>query len=139
MSETSPIRLRSVLYMPGANERALEKAKGLAVDALILDLEDAVAPAAKAEARDRVAAAAQDYPGKVVTIRANAIGTQWHEADVTVAGRAGADAVVIPKVNSVKDVQGVERILEAAGAPDSTKIWAMIESPAARSPRPPGA
>jgi citrate lyase subunit beta/citryl-CoA lyase len=131
MSETSPIRLRSVLYMPGANERALEKAKDLAADALILDLEDAVAPSAKAEARDRVAAAAHDYPAKTVTIRANAIGTEWHDADVAAAAQAGPDAIVIPKVNRVADVLGVERALEAAGAPDSTKIWAMIESPAA--------
>jgi citrate lyase subunit beta / citryl-CoA lyase len=131
MSETSPIRLRSVLYMPGANERALEKAKDLPADALILDLEDAVAPAAKQEARERVAAAAHNYPGKIVTIRANSIGTQWHDADVAVAGKAGPDAIVVPKVNSVADVRGVEAALEAAGAPDSTKIWAMIESPAA--------
>jgi citrate lyase subunit beta/citryl-CoA lyase len=131
MSETSPTRLRSVLYMPGANERALEKAKGLPADALILDLEDAVAPAAKAEARERVAAAVHSYPGKVVTIRTNSIGTQWHDADVAVAGRAGPDAIVVPKVNSVADVLGVEAALTAAGAPDTTKIWAMIESPVA--------
>ena len=131
MSETSPIRLRSVLYMPGANERALEKAKGLSADALILDLEDAVAPSAKAEARERVAAAAHDYGDTFVTIRVNSIGTEWHDADVAVAGAAGPDAIVIPKVNRVADVLGVQRALEAAGAPDSTKLWAMVESPAA--------
>ncbi len=131
MSETSPIRLRSVLYMPGANERALEKAKDLPADALILDLEDAVAPAAKAEARDRVTAAVGDYPNRTVTIRANAIGTEWHDADVAAVGQAGPDAIVIPKVNRAADVLGVERALEAAGAPETTKIWAMIESPAA--------
>jgi citrate lyase subunit beta/citryl-CoA lyase len=119
--------------MPGANERALEKAKDLPADALILDLEDAVAPAAKAEARERVAAAAAagSYPGKTVTIRVNAIGTEWHAEDVAVAGVAGPDAIVVPKVGSVADVLGVERMLEAAGAPDTTKLWAMIESPAA--------
>jgi citrate lyase subunit beta/citryl-CoA lyase len=131
MSETSPIRLRSVLYMPGANERALEKAKGLPADALILDLEDAVAPSAKAEARERVAAAAASYPEKTVTIRVNAIGTEWHEGDVAAAAAAGPGAVVIPKVNRAADVLGVERALEAAGAPGRTQIWAMIESPAA--------
>ncbi|HET9075110.1 MAG TPA: CoA ester lyase [Solirubrobacteraceae bacterium] len=131
MSETSPIRLRSVLYMPGANERALEKAKGLPADALILDLEDAVAPAAKAEARDRVCAAAGQYPNKTVTIRVNSIGTQWHDADVAAAGAAGPDAIVVPKVGSVEDVLRVERALVAAGAPASTKLWAMIESPEA--------
>ncbi|WP_249009902.1 CoA ester lyase [Conexibacter sp. DBS9H8] len=131
MSETSPIRLRSVLYMPGANERALEKAKGLAADALILDLEDAVAPAAKEEARERVAAAVGAYPSKTVTIRVNAIGTRWHARDVEVAGQAGPDAIVVPKVGSVADVLGVADALEAAGAPERTAIWAMIESPAA--------
>jgi citrate lyase subunit beta/citryl-CoA lyase len=131
MSETSPTRLRSVLYMPGANARALEKAKDLPADALILDLEDAVAPAAKAEARERVTAAVSNYADKTVTIRVNSIGTEWHDADVAAAGAAGPDAIVVPKVNSVADVLGVERALEAAGAPDHTKIWAMIESPAA--------
>jgi citrate lyase subunit beta/citryl-CoA lyase len=131
MSETSPTRLRSVLYMPGANARALEKAKDLPADALILDLEDAVAPPAKAEARERVTAAVSNYAEKTVTIRVNSIGTEWHDADVAAAGAAGPDAIVVPKVNSVADVLGVERALEAAGAPDRTKIWAMIESPAA--------
>jgi citrate lyase subunit beta/citryl-CoA lyase len=131
MPDIPPTRLRSVLYMPGANERALEKAKELPADALILDLEDAVAPAAKAEARERVAAAAHDYPGKVVTIRVNSIGTEWHDADVARAGQAGPDAIVVPKVGSVADVRGVEAALEAAGAPASTMIWAMIESPGA--------
>jgi citrate lyase subunit beta/citryl-CoA lyase len=131
MSETSPIRLRSVLYMPGANERALEKAKDLPADALILDLEDAVAPAAKADARARVAAACHSYPGKTVAIRVNSIGAEWHEADVAAAGQAGPDAVLIPKVNSVEEVLGVQAKLESAGAPETTMIWAMVESPAA--------
>jgi citrate lyase subunit beta/citryl-CoA lyase len=131
MSETSPIRLRSVLYMPGANERALEKAKDLPADALILDLEDAVAPAAKAEARARVAAAVANYPNKTVTIRTNAIGTEWHDADIAAVAGAGPDAVVIPKVNHAADVLAVERALIGAGAPERTRIWAMIESPAA--------
>jgi citrate lyase subunit beta/citryl-CoA lyase len=131
MSESSPIRLRSVLYMPGANERALEKAQGLAADALILDLEDAVAPSAKAEARERVTGAVANYPARTVTIRTNAIGTEWHDDDVAAAAQAGPAAVVIPKVSSAADVLGVERALEAAGAPEHTRIWAMIESPAA--------
>ncbi|MBO0767305.1 MAG: CoA ester lyase [Solirubrobacterales bacterium] len=131
MSETSPTRLRSVLYMPGANERALEKAKGLPADALILDLEDAVAPAAKAEARERVAAVCHDYPGKTVAIRVNSIGTEWHDADVAAAAKAGPDAILIPKVNSVEELLGVEKAVNAAGAPQSTKLWAMVESPQA--------
>jgi citrate lyase subunit beta / citryl-CoA lyase len=124
---------RSVLYMPGANERALEKAKTLPADALILDLEDAVAPDAKEEARDRVCAAAAsgEYGHREVTIRANGIGTQWHDADVTAIATSGAAAIVIPKVNTADDVRAVEAALVAAGAPDDLAIWAMIETPQA--------
>ena len=124
---------RSVLYMPGANERALEKAKGLAADALILDLEDAVAPDAKAEARERVCAAASsgDYGTKEVAIRVNGLGTQWHADDIAAAAKAGPAAVVVPKVDSVEDVHAIVRGLEAGGAPDHTKIWAMVETPVA--------
>ena len=124
---------RSVLYMPGANERALEKAKGLAADALILDLEDAVAPDAKAEARERVCAAALsgEYGSKEVAIRVNGLGTQWHGEDIAAAAKAGPAAVVVPKVDSVEDVHAIERALEAGGAPDHTKIWAMVETPVA--------
>ena len=124
---------RSVLYMPGANERALEKAKGLDADALILDLEDAVAPDAKAEARDRVCAAASsgDYGAKEVTIRVNGLDTEWHADDIAAAAEAGPAAVVVPKVGSIDDVRAIEAGLEAGGAPDHTKIWAMVETPAA--------
>ncbi|CAN5819978.1 CoA ester lyase [soil metagenome] len=124
---------RSVLYMPGANERALEKAKGLDADALILDLEDAVAPDAKAEARDRVCAAAAsgDYGTKEVTIRVNGLDTEWHAEDIAAAAAASPAAVVVPKVSSVDDVRSIERGLEAGGAPDHTKIWAMVETPVA--------
>ncbi|MEV5481708.1 MULTISPECIES: HpcH/HpaI aldolase/citrate lyase family protein [Streptomyces] len=124
---------RSVLYMPGANERALEKAKSLPADALILDLEDAVAPDAKAEARKRVAAAAAsgEYGFRELTIRVNAPGTAWHDDDLWAAAEAGPDAVVVPKVESADTVRAVERALEAAGAPDRTAIWAMVETPRA--------
>ncbi|ARF59582.1 CoA ester lyase [Streptomyces gilvosporeus] len=124
---------RSVLYMPGANERALEKAKSLPADALILDLEDAVAPDAKAEARERVAAAAasKEYGHRELTIRVNGPGTAWHADDLRAAAEAGPDAVVVPKVDSVATVREVERALEAAGAPDHTAIWAMVETPRA--------
>lgn len=124
---------RSVLYMPGANERALEKAKTLDADALILDLEDAVAPDAKAEARARVCAAAAsgEYGQREVTIRANGIGTDWHDADVAAIAVSGADAIVIPKVNSLDEVEAVSRALTAAGAPDELAIWAMLETPLA--------
>lgn len=124
---------RSVLYMPGANERALEKAKGLPADALILDLEDAVAPDSKAEARDRVCAAAAsgEYGRKEITIRANGLDTSWHADDLRAIAAAGPDAVVVPKINSADDVHAVEKALEAGGAPDHTRIWAMLETPVA--------
>jgi citrate lyase subunit beta / citryl-CoA lyase len=124
---------RSVLYMPGANERALEKAKGLAADAIIFDLEDAVAPDAKAEARDRVCAAVQsgDYGMRELTIRVNGLDTQWHADDLRAAAAAGPAAVVVPKVNSVDDVTAIEKGLVAAGAPEHTRIWAMVETPIA--------
>jgi len=124
---------RSVLYMPGANARALEKAKTIPADALILDLEDAVAPDAKPEARVRVceAAGSGEYGPRELTIRVNGIGTPWHEEDLLAAAKAGPDAVVVPKINSAEDVHGIVRALEAGGAPDRTTIWAMVETPAA--------
>jgi citrate lyase subunit beta/citryl-CoA lyase len=124
---------RSVLYMPGANERALRKAGTIPADALILDLEDSVAPDAKADARERAAAAAAsgEYGYREVAIRVNAPGTRWHADDLRAAAEAGPDAVVVPKVDSPETVHAVERALEAAGAPDRTAIWAMMESPRA--------
>ena len=133
MSENDLRPRRSVLYMPGANERALEKAKGLTADALILDLEDAVSPDAKAEARERVVAAAGsgEYGRKEVTIRANGLDTEWHAADVKAIATSGAAAIVVPKINSLDDVRAVEAALDAAGAPDELKIWGMLETPIA--------
>jgi citrate lyase subunit beta/citryl-CoA lyase len=124
---------RSVLYMPGANERALEKAAGLPADALILDLEDAVAPDAKAEARDRVCEAASSgrYGAREVAIRVNSAGTPWHDDDLRAAAGAGPAAVVVPKVDSPATVHAVEKALDAGGASATTAIWAMLETPAA--------
>ncbi|MYT32809.1 MULTISPECIES: CoA ester lyase [unclassified Streptomyces] len=124
---------RSVLYMPGANERALQKAASLPADGLILDLEDAVAPDAKEAARERVAAAVAGgaYGRREVTIRVNGPGTQWFADDLRAAAQAGPDAVVVPKVESAQTVREVEKRLEAAGAPDRTAIWAMVETPRA--------
>ena len=132
MSDTIRPR-RSVLYMPGANERALEKAKALPADAIIFDLEDAVAPDAKAEARDRVCAAVAsgEYGGRELTIRANGLDTEWHADDLAAIAAAGPAAVVVPKINSVADVQAIEAALEKHGAPDHTAIWAMVETPVA--------
>jgi citrate lyase subunit beta / citryl-CoA lyase len=124
---------RSALYMPGANDKALEKAKSLPTDAIIFDTEDSVSPDMKAVARDKVAAAATsgEYGERELTIRVNSIETEWFEADLRSAAAAGPAGVVVPKINSAADVAVVERILESAGAPDHTVIWAMLETPAA--------
>ena len=131
MSDFTP--LRSVLYMPGSNERALEKAKTIACDGLILDLEDAVAPDAKESAREAACAAAGsgEYGRRTVTIRVNGIGTTWHDADMAAASKAGPAAIVVPKVNSADDVHHLVAAMEAAGAPAHTMLWAMIETPVA--------
>jgi citrate lyase subunit beta/citryl-CoA lyase len=132
-SVQDPRPRRSVLYMPGANARALDKARTLPADALILDLEDSVAPDAKAEARARVAeaVAAGGYGPREVTVRVNAPGTPWHSDDLRAAAEAGPDAVVVPKVDDPGTVTAVVAALEAAGAPDRTAVWAMLETPAA--------
>jgi citrate lyase subunit beta/citryl-CoA lyase len=124
---------RSVLYMPSSNERALEKAKSLPVDGLILDLEDAVGPDHKDSARENACAAAAsgDYGQREVTIRINGVGTQWHEADLAAAAEAGPAGVVVPKVGSADEVRALVAGLEAAGAPEHTRLWAMIETPEA--------
>jgi citrate lyase subunit beta / citryl-CoA lyase len=131
VSGTTP--LRSVLYMPSSNERALEKAKTIPCDGLILDLEDAVAPDAKPAARDAACAAAAsgDYGRRTMTIRVNGIGTEWHDDDLAAAAQAGPDAVVVPKVGSAEEVHRLVDALEKAGAPDHTTLWAMVETPAA--------
>ena len=133
MSDTNLRPRRSVLYMPAANERALEKAKAIPADALIFDLEDAVAPDAKVDARERACAmfAAGGYGNREITIRANGIGTPWHDDDLAAIAAAGPDGVVVPKVNSVDDVRAIEAALEKHGAPDRTRIWAMLETPIA--------
>ena len=124
---------RSVLYMPAANERALEKARTIACDALIFDLEDAVAPEAKAQARTNAVAAAQSgaYGNREVTIRCNGLDTKWGADDLAAAATSGAAAVVIPKVSSVATLDTVSAALDAAGAPTSIRVWAMIETPTA--------
>jgi len=131
MNEFTP--LRSVLYMPSSNAKAVEKAKTLPIDAVIFDLEDAVAPDAKPAAREAAAAAAAsgEYGRRTLTIRVNGIGTEWHDADLAAAAQAGPDAVVVPKVNSAAEVAQLVATLEKHGAPDHTKLWAMIETPIA--------
>ena len=132
MSESYRPR-RSVLYMPSSNDRALEKAKTLPVDGLILDLEDAVGPGDKPAAREKACAAARsgEYGYREVTIRVNGIGTQWHDADLEAACGAGPDGIVVPKVGSADEVRGLVAALERHGAPDHTRLWAMVETPGA--------
>lgn len=122
---------RSVLYMPGSNARAQEKAKTLVADALILDLEDAVAPDAKGEARDIVCAnaASGDYGNREIIIRVNGLDTPWGEDDIIAAAKAGPDAILLPKVESADQVQKLENIMTDAGAPEKTTIWCMMETP----------
>ena len=122
---------RSVLYVPGSNARALEKARVLPVDGIILDLEDAVAPAAKAEARRAVgeALAAGGFGFRELAVRVNGPATPWGPEDLALAARSGADAVVLPKVESAEEVRAAERALDAAGAPPALALWCMIETP----------
>ncbi len=129
MSEFRP--RRSVLYMPSSNERALEKAKTLACDALILDLEDAVAPDAKPAAREAACAAVRsgDYGQRELTIRINGADTEWHDADLAAVCAAGPDAIVVPKVSSAAAVHALVEAMERHGAPAHTTLWAMLETP----------
>ena len=124
---------RSVLYMPSSNAKALEKAKTLAIDGVILDLEDSVAPDAKPSARDAACAAVAsgEYGKRELTIRVNSLGTEWHDADLAAACAAGPDGIVVPKVNSAGEVRQLVAAMEAAGAPEHTKLWAMVETPEA--------
>jgi citrate lyase subunit beta/citryl-CoA lyase len=119
--------------MPGSNARALEKARSLAADGLIFDLEDAVAPDAKASAREQVGAAirAGGYGAREIVVRVNALATPWGQADLAAAAGAGADAVLIPKVESADLVRQALAVLDAAGAPADLPLWCMMETPRA--------
>ncbi|KRB17562.1 CoA ester lyase [Achromobacter sp. Root170] len=129
---TAPLRpRRSVLYMPGANARALDKARTLDADALILDLEDAVAPDAKEQARTQVAAALREggYGRRECIVRVNALDTPWGLDDVHAIAQAGAHAVLLPKVESPAQLAALAQALDAAGAPAGLPLWAMAETP----------
>jgi citrate lyase subunit beta/citryl-CoA lyase len=119
--------------MPSSNERALEKAKSIPCDGLILDLEDAVAPDAKPAAREAACAAAAsgEYGAREVTIRVNGADTEWHHDDLAAACAAGPDAIVVPKVSSADAVRALVEAMAGFGAPDRTRLWAMVETPAA--------
>ena len=122
---------RSMLYMPGANARALEKAKTLPADSLILDLEDAVAPDAKAAARKQVVEAVKGggYGQRELVIRMNSLDTGWGHEDVLALANAGAHAILIAKVESGEQVRHVEALLEEYRAPPDLALMAMIETP----------
>ena len=122
---------RSVLYMPGSKARALEKARGLPADVLILDLEDAVTPSEKVEARQMVAEAVREggYGYRELVIRINGLDTEWGAADLAAASTCGADAVLVPKVESAAMVADVSARMDAVGAPADLPIWAMMETP----------
>ena len=124
---------RSVLYMPGSNARALEKAKTLSTDAVILDLEDSVAPDAKVAARDQVMAVAKagGFGSREVVIRVNSLAGPWGTADLEAAAAVAPDAILIPKVSKPEDVFEAVAVLDRLGAPETTKIWAMFETPLA--------
>ena len=124
---------RSCLYMPGANERALEKAKTLPADTVIMDLEDAVAPEAKETARDTIRAAvtAGGYGHREIVVRMNGLDTEWGQADLKMAVEAGAHALLAPKVIDGSDIDRLDDAMSLAGAPAEMGLWVMIEMPKA--------
>jgi citrate lyase subunit beta/citryl-CoA lyase len=124
---------RSVLYMPGSNARAIEKARTLPADGVILDLEDAVAPDAKAKAREQVVAAvkAGGFGPREVFIRINGVDTEWHADDLDAAAHAGPDAILVPKVSTVETLDLIGRRLLDMKTDLRTRVWAMIETPQA--------
>jgi len=122
---------RSVLYMPGSNGRALEKAKTLAADALIFDLEDAVAPDVKTAARQQVCEAVRtgEYGRRERIVRVNGLATLWGLEDLAAVARCGADAILLPKVESADLVRQAWDVLAAHAAPAHLALWCMLETP----------
>ena len=122
---------RSLLFVPGSNPRALEKARALPADGLIFDLEDAVAPMAKEEARMAVMAAlaAGGYGGRELVLRVNALDTPWGHADLAAAATMPIDAVLLPKVENADRVRLAAALLDALGAPPERTVWCMLETP----------
>ena len=124
---------RSALYAPGSNARALDKARTLPADVVIVDLEDAVAPEAKPAAREQAAAAilAGGFGDRELVIRVNSLATDWGHADIAAAARSGAHAILVPKVSTPGDVMMAAAELRKSGAPDSMRVWVMMETPMA--------
>jgi citrate lyase subunit beta / citryl-CoA lyase len=121
---------RSLLFMPGSNARALEKARNLPADGIILDLEDSVAPEAKAMARDQIAQAiaAGGFGRREILIRTNAPDSPWWNDDSAMAAKARPDGILVPKISRVEDLKAIADRLGALNADPSTKVWAMIET-----------
>jgi citrate lyase subunit beta/citryl-CoA lyase len=121
---------RSLLFMPGSNARALEKARNLSADGIILDLEDSVAPDAKALARDQIAQAiaGQGFGKREVWVRTNSLDTPWWADDVAMAAQARPDGILVPKVSSVEDLKTIGDRLAGSNADPSIRVWAMIET-----------
>jgi citrate lyase subunit beta/citryl-CoA lyase len=134
MTQATTVRpRRSVLYMPGSNARAIEKARTLPVDGIILDLEDAVAPAAKNAARAQVVAAlkAGGFGRREVFVRVNGIDTPWHAEDMAAVAQAAPDAILVPKISAVEQLERIGQRLLDMKVDLRTRVWAMIETPAA--------
>ncbi|VWX58454.1 HpcH/HpaI aldolase/citrate lyase family protein [Sphingorhabdus sp. 109] len=133
MTQTNYRPRRSCLYMPASNSRALEKAKSLAADTIIFDLEDAVAPDAKDDAREQACAALQSgaYGNRELVVRINATDTPWFAQDLKKACRSGADAVLVPKILSAEDIVTISDLMDEYDAARNSKLWAMIEMPLA--------
>ncbi len=127
---------RSALYLPGNNGRALQKGKTLPADVLIFDLEDAVGPDAKAHSRTKVcdtisASTAGSYRPREIVVRINGLGTDWHDDDLDAVAGSAADGVLVPKVETGEEVQALAAALDTLDAPESLRLWAMIETPRA--------
>ena len=124
---------RSVLYMPGNSTRAIEKARSLPADALIFDLEDAVAPEMKDDARGHLAAALRQggFGRREIIIRINAMETKWANDDIDMVARLAPSAMLVPKISTPGDVMKVAREMREAGVPETTRLWAMMETPLA--------
>ncbi|HET8726236.1 MAG TPA: CoA ester lyase [Alphaproteobacteria bacterium] len=124
---------RSVLYMPGTNQRAIEKGRNLPADVLVLDLEDSVSPDHKENARRHVhaAVAAGGFGQREIVIRINGLGTQWGQEDLRSAVKARPDAILVPKVSCREDILRIENAIDRAGADDALRLWAMMETPRA--------
>lgn len=122
---------RSALYLPGNKPRALEKGKALPADVLVFDLEDAVGPDAKSESRTAVCDAVRGggYGRREVVVRINGIGTEWHDEDLAAVAGAGAHGVLVPKVEDAEQVHALVASLDALAAPESLRLWVMLETP----------